>query len=194
VQVTADGFAPAGTDQGFTLMTRENVAPGVAFNVSLSGSAPAQAPGQPSAGGQQPQGRDSNAAPAGENVQVLSPRLNSFQWIILGGMGLFFLAGFFFLTRQPRALSVTPDGAMLSSAPVGPAPRKSRPRDVAAPVSPAPAATLDEADRGVRMSMDELKDTLFRLELRHQAGTINDQDYAGERARLEAVLRDYVRG
>ena len=44
------------------------------------------------------------------------------------------------------------------------------------------------------MNLEELKDTLFRLELRRQAGTITDEDYARERARIEASLRDLVRG
>jgi hypothetical protein len=195
VQVSADGFAPAGTDQGFTLMTRENVAPGTAFNVALSGAATAPPPGAGGGGGggQQPAGRDAGAAP--EAVQVLSPRLSSFQWIILGGMGLFFLAGFFFLMRQQRAMPVTPDGAY-APAPVTLPPAAKLPRRAEAVDlgnRPVPAS-MEEADRGVKMGLDELKDTLFRLELRHQAGTIADEDYARERARLEAVLRGYVRG
>jgi hypothetical protein len=43
-------------------------------------------------------------------------------------------------------------------------------------------------------SLDYLKEQLFRLELRHQAGTISDEEYASERARAEKVLRDLVRG
>ena len=39
-----------------------------------------------------------------------------------------------------------------------------------------------------------LKDTLFRLELRRQAGTISEEEYNQERARAEKVLRDLVRG
>jgi hypothetical protein len=39
-----------------------------------------------------------------------------------------------------------------------------------------------------------LKDTLFRLELRRQAGTISEAEYNQERARAEKVLRDLVRG
>jgi hypothetical protein len=39
-----------------------------------------------------------------------------------------------------------------------------------------------------------LKDQLFRLELRRQAGTISDDEYSRERAKAEQVLRDLVRG
>jgi hypothetical protein len=49
-------------------------------------------------------------------------------------------------------------------------------------------------DREVGTSLDELKDQLFRLELRHQAGTISDAEYAERRARAEKILRDLVRG
>ena len=51
-----------------------------------------------------------------------------------------------------------------------------------------------EVNREVRGSLDELKDSLFRLELRRQAGTISDADYSRERQRMEQVLRDLVRG
>ena len=46
----------------------------------------------------------------------------------------------------------------------------------------------------VRGSLDELKEKLFRLELRHQAGTISDQDYSNQRTQFEQTLRDLVRG
>ena len=203
VQMASDGFSPAGSDQGFNLMTRENLAAGASFNVSLSGAAqvPAQAQGQPP--DRSPGGRDSGSpAPAGENVQVLSPRLSSFQWIVLGGMCLFFLAGFFFLMRQrPPVTAAGPSaavGALYLPGSDLAAERKSRARESAAPpgiATPAPAATvLQEAERGARLNLEELKDTLFRLELRHQAGTISEQDYARERGRIEAFIRDLVRG
>lgn len=200
VQISGDGFAPSGTDQGFTLLTRDNIPPNASFSISLSGAATVQAQGQPSDGGQ-PAGRDSGqAAPAGENVQVLSPRLSSFQWILLGGMGVFFLAGFFFLMRQHQPVPAAAAGAPPLAIP---SPEKKsrrgadspvRPQSVAASPASSASAILEEADRGARMNLEELKDTLFRLELRRQAGTITDDDYTRERARIESVLRDLVRG
>ena len=61
---------------------------------------------------------------------------------------------------------------------------------------PPPLATenLAEVDAAVGTSLDALKDTLFRLELRRQAGTISEAEYNQERARAEKVLRDLVRG
>jgi hypothetical protein len=49
-------------------------------------------------------------------------------------------------------------------------------------------------DQQAAMSLDGLKDLIFRLELRRQAGTISEADYAAERARAEQILRDLVRG
>ena len=49
-------------------------------------------------------------------------------------------------------------------------------------------------DQQVRGSLDELKDALFRLELRREAGTITSEDYARERDRVQTVLRDLVKG
>ena len=54
--------------------------------------------------------------------------------------------------------------------------------------------TLDNVNAAVNSSLEYLKEQLFRLELRHQAGTISDEEYATERARAEKVLRDLVRG
>jgi hypothetical protein len=66
---------------------------------------------------------------------------------------------------------------------------------------PAPAAqgngsapSMENLNAAVATSLEYLKDQLFRLELRHQAGTILDEEYASERARAEKVLRDLVRG
>ncbi len=60
--------------------------------------------------------------------------------------------------------------------------------------STAAATTVADVTREVRGSLDELKDGLFRLELRRQTGTISEEDYARERARVEATLRDLVKG
>jgi hypothetical protein len=56
------------------------------------------------------------------------------------------------------------------------------------------AASLADVDAAIGTNLDALKERLFRLELRHQAGTISEQEYAQERARAEKVLRDLVRG
>ena len=209
VQISGDGFSPSGSDQGFTLLTRQNLGPKDSFSISIAGAAtlPAQ-----NADAGQPAGRDAgnSAAPAGEAIQVISPRISSFQWIILGGMGLFFLAGFFFLMKQPQPATA----AAALPAPVAPPQKKSRRDSAPASVAPAhavpasadpdinprspshnaAASVMQEAERGAQLNLEQLKDTLFRLELRRQAGTITDDDYARERSRIESLLRDLVRG
>jgi hypothetical protein len=42
--------------------------------------------------------------------------------------------------------------------------------------------------------LDELKENLFKLELRRQAGTIAEEDYQREHARMQKLLRDLVKG
>ena len=56
---------------------------------------------------------------------------------------------------------------------------------------PTPAVAID---REVRGSLDELKNNIFRLELRRQAGTISEEDYARQRESVEKTLRALVRG
>jgi hypothetical protein len=107
-------------------------------------------------------------------------------------MGLFFLAGFFFLMRQQRVVQVTPDGVMSVPLAVAAPATKPRPRQAAA-APPAAGVGQGSAPSGP-LSLDDMKETLFRLEFRRQAGTISDDDYARDRARVEAAIRDFVRG
>jgi hypothetical protein len=53
---------------------------------------------------------------------------------------------------------------------------------------------VERVTQEVNSNLDSLKDTLLRLELRRQAGTITDADYALERGRAEQLLRDLVQG
>jgi hypothetical protein len=39
-----------------------------------------------------------------------------------------------------------------------------------------------------------LKEQIFKLELRRQAGTISEDDYLSEKARIDQLLRDLVQG
>jgi hypothetical protein len=197
MQVAGDGFSPAGTEQGYSVFTRDNVAAGTSFGITVSGSAPPPAAAQGGDAG--PGGAAGAPATAGETIQPLSPRLGSFQWIVVGGMGFLFLLGFFFLMRRAPAAAAG-NGAAVAAAPMTPAAARQKPQRSA--VSPPPSAAppvsaqsaFEQADRAARSSLDEMKDTLFRLELRRQAGTISEEDYGRERARIEALLREFVRG
>ncbi len=81
--------------------------------------------------------------------------------------------------------------------PSAPAPALARTPAPAAALTrtPAPAAPLAEKiKQEVDTNLDSLKDTLLRIELRRQAGTISDEEYARERGRAEQLLRDLVQG
>jgi hypothetical protein len=55
-------------------------------------------------------------------------------------------------------------------------------------------ASVEAVKESVNTNLDSLKDDVFRLELRKQAGTISEEDYAREKSRVEKLLRDLVRG
>jgi len=214
VQVNSAGFTPAGTEQGFNLYTRDSIPAGLPFDVSVSGTAP---PPQAS-----PQGQGNDQDPEVNSritatVQALPNRLESLRWIIIGGFAALFALGLLLLWRQP-ALVGAGDLPVPPTPPQGPRKRKLPPRGeyatsvASAPAKAAPVASASGAaqparaasavttadvssvESEVQNSLDSLKDRLFRLELRRQAGTISEEDYARERARTEQILRELVRG
>ena len=186
VSISSVGFQPAGSEQGMSVYTRDAMPAGTSFDVSVSGTAP-----PPTSADQQgqsdpsPQGRDAGAA-----VAAVPPRLDTLKWILLAGFGSIFLLGAAFLFRKPAPIAAVSQPAHAGTAPFQ-----------GAEVSPvhtfagaAATQSLGAVDREVGASLDQLKDTLFRLELRHQAGTISEQEYAEQRARAEKILRDLVKG
>jgi len=92
-----------------------------------------------------------------------------------------------------RAPAVPP-----ASTPRGAAPEPAA--SAGAPARPASVATASAVtdvaavEGEVQNNLESLKDKLFRLELRRQAGTVTEEDYVRERARTEAILRELVRG
>jgi len=194
VQISTDGFSPAGQDQGFNVYLREGVAANVPLTVSISGTAsmPLQngdtSGNSGSAGGPDDSQNPSvnSRANSGEeaptaSATALPARLDSMKWILVAGFAALFLLGFAYLWRQPQA-------AAEQSGPRGPAALES------SPSRPSGGGVSADVERHVRGSLDDLKDTLFRLELRHQAATISEEEYARERERIESLLRNLVRG
>lgn len=209
VRVTGGGFSPAGTEQGFSVYMRETVAANTPIAVSVSGTAPP--PQQDSgasdggagnagaAGGDDSQNpsvnsrADSGAATPVASVTTLPARLDSLKWILVAGFAAIFVLGALYVWRQPQTAIASANVEMpVRTSSNAPAPKAQR-----APAAPPPAASAAAAagiEREVRGSLDELKDTLFRLELRREAGTISEEDYARERERVQKTLRDLVRG
>jgi hypothetical protein len=186
VQVSGEGLQAGGQEQGMSVYGRENVAANTVVPVNLSGTAPplsAENAGAADSGGQSRDAQESAAA-AG-NIQQIPGRLDVLKWpLIVGFLGLFALAALLLSRKQVVAV---PAGVPVDVS-AAPAPRK---RQGTAKPAEGSLAGMDSA---VGMSLDALKDQLFRLELRRQAGTITEQEYARERARAEKVLRDLVRG
>ena len=128
---------------------------------------------------------DSGAETPAASITTFPARLDSLKWILVGGFAALFALGLIYVLRQPEpAVAGAPNEMALPPSPA-----------VAAP--PAQAATgksSSSVDHEVRSSLDQLKDTLFRLELRREAGTIAEDDYVRERDRVQKTLRDLVKG
>jgi len=210
VQVAGGGFTPKGETEGFNAYTRDTVAANtpVAFAISGTAPPPAQDASAGPVGGQGGAGDDSqnpsvnsrietggNVVPVA-SVTTLPARLDDLKWILVGGFGLLFLLGLIFVVRQPQAAIAAADAAS-AAPPAFPMPATNAPAPISVPAAPSAPAASDVAanlDREVRGSLDELKDMLFRLELRREAGTINESDYAAARDRIQKALRELVKG
>jgi hypothetical protein len=221
VQISGSGISPAGQDQGFNVYMRDNVAANSPIDVSVSGTAPLPASHQGGgAGGGAASADDSqnpsvnSRADAGGGAEAPSvsattipARLDGLKWILTGGFASLFVLGFAYLWLRPRTVVASNGAAAVADADASKSrsAKKTAARASSAPTAidqlpvssavPAKAAeTAAAIDNGVRGSLDELKDSIFRLELRRQAGTISEEDYERERERVEQTLRGLVRG
>ena len=198
VQISGDGLAPGGQEQGMNLYGRQDVPAGTLVAVSVSGTAPAPDANAGTEQGQQ-QGRDAQQGggeATGAGIQQVPGRLDVLKWPLIAGFLCVFALVAILLARKP-VVAVAGPAAVAEDVP---APKQKKPKSKApsapsAPVVPTNgAASLAEVDAAIGTSLDGLKERLFRLELRRQAGTISEDEYAQERARAEKVLRDLVRG
>jgi Carboxypeptidase regulatory-like domain len=198
VHFKSAGFVPGGEAQGFSVYMRESVAAKTPISVDVSGTAPPPAPdngGSTNAANaddsQNPSVNsraDSGAETPVASLTTLPARLDSLKWILVGGFAALFALGLIYVWRQPEAAVAGAPNEM--AAPPLPGRNMAKPaRNV--PAEPASSANVD---REVRSSLDQLKDTLFRLELRREAGTIAEDEYVRERDRVQKTLRDLVKG
>jgi hypothetical protein len=200
VTVKGDGLQPAGQEQGMNIYERDAVAAGTLVAVNLSGTAPPPSAAGGNDSGGQPQ---TDSGQSGEQIQAVPGRLDSLKWPVVLVLAAGFGLGAFLLARKPVSVTVAAAGpaAAIAAAEYPVAAQKqakqtaapqaaAAPKQAAAPV-PGSMASLDAA---AGQSLDALKEQIFRLELRHQAGTISEEEYAQERARAEKVLRNLVRG
>ena len=186
MQVSSAGFVPAGNEQGFAVFSKESVKAGTGFDVAVSGTAPP--PAEPSAAEpDQANGHDSGPGP---KIEIAPARLDGEKWILLGGLAAIFAVGVGMLLRQPVQAAVSAPAAASPSSAKGRKAQRAAQAKAAAP--PPPLA--EQINREVNTNLDSLKDTLLRIELRRQAGTISDEEYARERGHAEQMLRDLVQG
>jgi hypothetical protein len=190
IQISGDGLQPGGQEQGMNIYGRDSVPAGTEFALSVSGTAPP-------VGSRGDTGQEAQAgSPAGVTVQQIPGRLDVLKWPLIVGFAGLFALGALLVSRKPVAAVAAVGGSAAASdsaATVLPGAKKTAASGTnAALVGSAPR--IADVDAAVGMSLDSLKDQIFRLELRRQAGTISEEEYAQERARAEKVLRDLVRG
>lgn len=195
VQISGDGLNPGGQEQGMNVYGRDDVPAGTVVAVNVSGTAPPQ--DASAGGGQGPQNRDSQQSGGeggGVAIQQVPGRLDVLKWPVIVGFVCLFALGAILLARKPVVAVAGPvpaeDEALAAKQKKAKSPSSAA--TAAAPTNGA--SSLAEVDAAIGTSLDALKERLFRLELRHQAGTISEQEYVQERARAEKVLRDLVRG
>src|SRR6267378_251096 len=199
VQISGEGLTPGGQEQGMNLYGRQDVPAGTLVAVSVSGTAPPPDANAGAEQGQQGQGRDAEQGggeASGVSIQQVPGRLDVLKWPLVAGFICVFALVGFLLARKPVVVVAGP--APVEETVPAAKPKKPKPSAQSAPsaaVAPTNgAASLAEVDAAIGSSLEGLKERLFRLELRRQAGTISEDEYAQERARAEKVLRDLVRG
>lgn len=192
VTISGDQLNAAGQEQGMNLFEHAVAAGGTPFTIKLSGTAP---PPQESAAGAGNDAQGANGRQGGEEgqgggvpIQVVPGRLDSMMVPVLIVLVLGFGLGGYLLSRKTIVVHEGPGEAAIAAPPGAPA-KTSK----SAPAA-APAASMAALDQQAATSLDSLKELIFKLELRKQAGTISEEEYAAERARAEKILRDLVRG
>ena len=197
VQIAGEGLQSGGQEQGMSIYSRDGLTVNSALTVAISGTAtpPSNAASDTDAGAQNRDEQQGSGPASGAAIQAVPGRLDVLKWPLVGGfLGMFALLAVL-LARRPVVAVAGGPTEMAGEAPATKASWKTAAAPVqAAPPAPTLATNLAQVDAAVGTSLDALKDTLFRLELRRHAGTISEEDYNQERARAEKVLRDLVRG
>jgi hypothetical protein len=194
ITLTGDGLTAAGQEQGMMVYTRDPLPAKGILSVSLSGVPAALPPGSDQGQAQEGNSRQDQ----GPEVIAAPSRLNDFKWYLFAGLAALFAMGALLLSRKQVVVASGPedeDVAPPAAKPLKPAKQKKSGAATAPPIAPAtPASAAQQVNQHVSVSMDSLKEQIFRLELRRQAGTISEDDYAREKAKFDQLLRDLVQG
>jgi hypothetical protein len=185
VTAAGAGLTAAGQEQGMMVYTHESLAAKGVLTVSLSGVATGQPAADDQGSGQGGSGaQEGNSRQGGQEVIAAPSRLNDFKWYLFAGLAALFAMGALLLSRKQVVVAGVGEDAIPGKAkPVAKAVGKGKNVGAAA-----------EVEQSVAASMDALKEQIFRLELRRQAGTISEEDYASEKAKFDKLLRDMVQG
>jgi hypothetical protein len=181
VTLSGPGISAAGQEQGMNVFLHEALAAKAALSVSVSGVGAPQA--AEAAAGQGQPAQEGNSRTQGQQVDLAPPRINDFKWPLLFGLFAIFALGAILLLRK-QVVMVPAEGSQDAAPP---------PSKKAAKASRKHAG-VEAVKESVNANLDSLKEEVFRLELRKQAGTISEEDYAREKIRVEKLLRDLVRG
>jgi hypothetical protein len=202
---TADGLNAAGEEQGMLVFTHAPLPAKSSLKINISGvdtgpqaADAGAAGGQPGAPDQGAMPQEGNSRTGGQDVQAVPGRLDVLKWPILIGFAALFALGAVLLSR--KQVVVAPASFESDDEPVDATPATSKKPAIQLAQSSAvdgkiaSAAAVAAVSAEVSRSLEALKDSIFRLELRRQAGTVSEEEYARERAQMEKTLRDLVRG
>jgi hypothetical protein len=182
VTLTGEGISAAGQEQGMNVFLHDALAAKASLAVSVSGVGSPQAAAAADGPGQQ-QGQEGNSRTQGQQVDVAPPRIDDLKWPMLFGLAALFALGAILLSRKQVVVAPAAETEDPSPAPSKKAVKGSK-----------QLVALEAVKESVNANLDSLKEDVFRLELRKQAGTISEEDYAREKSRVEKLLRDLVRG
>jgi hypothetical protein len=170
VHISSEGFSLLGVEKGYNLYGHSPVVAGTPLVVSVSGTASA-----PSGSNAQP----SVSASSGETITVLPSQVFRMSWILAVMIALVMIFGGIVLWRKSAAdrIVATNDNRRGKNKN-----ENSRPR----------AVYVRSSGDGHKESLEEIKDKLFSLEIRHQAGTVGEEHYQHERHEMEGLLRQFA--
>jgi hypothetical protein len=174
VQIASDGFSLLGAEEGYSIYGHSPVAAGTSLVVSISGTASV-----PSASSRPEGAAESSDA----TIAVLPSRLFRKSGILIAAIVLLMVLGGIVLWKK----SATDGIVAANDSRLG----KNKNENSQARAAHA-RASVRAHQPGMEQSLEEIKEKLFSLEMRRQAGTVKEADYQHERQEMEAWLRQFA--
>lgn len=193
VQISSNGFSAVGSEDGFDVYSRELVTARTPLAIAVAGTATADAgsssadPGTSSAASGASNGSNASGASGASNagtIAVLPSRLHNVTWLIGIFVAGFLLIGTIMLWHRSPAEAEPAGAAGMAGQGHAPQPTAGKPS------RPSP----ESVGQGVEQRLERIKNDLLQLELRHQAGTLSEEEYARERQRVDEMLRNLLHG